>query len=80
MKNGKLMVMNTHDMTKYLRARLVDDDGTINAPADDPVLLQAQRDGYADRVGGLWIWRGEIQPGEKRIVRYIDGGTTSIDG
>jgi hypothetical protein len=72
--------MNTHDMQEYMQARLVDDDGTINAPADDPVLLQAQRDGYADRVGGLWIWRGHIQPGEKRIVRYIFGGMDIITG
>lgn len=72
--------MNTHDMTTYMRARLIDSDGTINAPADDPVLLQAERDGYADRVGDLWIPRGYIQAGEKRVVRHIYGGITIITG
>lgn len=72
--------MNTHDMTMYMRARLVDSDGTIDAPADDPILLQAERDGHADRVGGLWMWRGHIQAGEKRVVRHIFGGITIVTG
>jgi hypothetical protein len=72
--------MNTHDMMTYIRARLADNSDVVNAPANDPVLLQAQRDGYADRVGGLWIFRGHIQRGEKRIIRYIYGGEETIIG
>lgn len=71
-------MMKTHDMFNYMRARLVDDAGTVDASASDPVLIQAQHDGYAERVDGKWIFKGHIQPGERRIVRHLEGGQNSV--
>jgi len=72
--------LSTYDLWKYMDARQVDTDGTIDAAPDDHVLLQAQRDGHADRVGGLWIARGHIKPGERRVCRHIYGGISIVIG
>lgn len=73
-------MLSTHDMLDYMRARRVGNTDEIAADANDPVLSQAACDGYADRVGDRWIGRGSIQPGERRIVRFSDGGTKEIKG
>lgn len=70
--------MNTHDMIGYMLER--SSGQVIDAPEDDPILLQAEADGYADRADGYWIGRGHIQPGERRVVRFIFGGMKVIFG
>ena len=69
----------THEMLKYMAAHRGAGD-VIDSPAGDPVLLQAQQDGYADWVDGQWIGRGYIAPGERRIVRHTYGGPSEVVG
>jgi hypothetical protein len=71
--------MNTYDMLNYCRAR-ANVEGIIDAPDDDPILLQLEADGYVDRADGCWIARGHIQQGERRLVRHIFGGETWVVG
>lgn len=70
---------STQDLFKYMRAR-GDADGRIDAPIDDPVMRQAERDGYAMLKDGYWQSRGIIHVGERRIVRFINGGAEEIIG
>jgi hypothetical protein len=67
-------------MLEYLIARRVGDTDVIDAAPNDPILLQAQADGFADWRGDQWIGRGYIQTGERRIVRHWCGGTTEVIG
>jgi len=75
--------MDTSSIINYMLARMVNGTAIVNASANDPVLIQAQEDGYADRVNGQWIARGAIKSGERRILRHswqAGGGTKEIIG
>lgn len=73
-------MLSTVDMLDYMLARRVDKTYFIRADFDDPVLLQAELDGYAIREDGKWRGLGNIQPGERRTVRHIFGGETKVVG
>lgn len=73
-------MLNTHELVNYLIARRIDGTDTINAAFDDPVLLQAELDGYAERRDGQWIGKGDIQPGERRKARHIFGDESEVIG
>ena len=72
--------MDTHTLLKYLAKQQIQGSDVINAPANDPILLQAQQDGYVDRIADQWVGRGKIQPGETRVLRYgkLSGGGTDL--
>lgn len=69
---------NTHTLLKYMIARRVNGSDVIDAPFDDPMLLQAELDGYADRVNNQWIGRGAIKTGERRTLRTDEGDQTIV--
>jgi len=74
-------MLDINDMYRYLFAhRRNSDTNIIDAAADDVVLLQAQRDGYVDRVNDLWIARGHIRLGERRTVRHTYGPPSIVEG
>ncbi len=60
----------TSDLINALVARRIAGTDYADAPANDPILLQAARDGYAHRDADKWILHGTIQPGETRILRH----------
>ena len=72
--------MITSEMFKYMQARRVGNTDVIQALPNDPILIQAQQDGYADFNGAAWIGRGKIQRGERRVVRHYDGTVREIVG
>jgi len=65
-------MLSTHDMIDYLLARRIGETFYIEASCADPVLCQAEADGYAVREGDKWRGLGHIQPGERRILRHMD--------
>ena len=69
---------DTSAIWDYIRAHNEPGSSVVNVPANDPTLIQAQQDGYADWVDGEWIARGVIRIGEQRTIRYSRraGGTT----
>lgn len=69
-------MLTTHEMLVYIRARA----NIADAAFDDPVLLQAELDGYAVREDGKWRVFGIIQPGERRTVRHCYGPPSVIVG
>lgn len=73
-------MQNTYQIITYIIAHCDGKTGIVNVPFDDPILLQAELDGYADRVGHQWIARDHITPGEQRALRYIFGGIETITG
>lgn len=70
----------TGEIINHMLRHRVPGRNVIDLPADDPIMLQAQADGYADRGDHCWIGRGNIQSGERRIVRFTDGDTREIIG
>ena len=75
------MKLNINDLFKYLFARRIGETSSIiDADANDPILLQAAKDGYVDRINDQWVMRGVIQPGETRIVRHTYGRTSKVTG
>lgn len=70
-------MVSTHEIIKYMIAHQ-NGDGIIRTPFDDPIMLQAELDGYAIREAGRWRAFGIIQPGEQRTLRYLDGSEPEI--
>ncbi len=79
MKEGTAMLPTT-DVIFYMIKRVIPGTDVIDAAFDDPVLLQAERDGYAVREDGHWRGLGDITPGERRILRHADGDVEEIVG
>lgn len=64
---------SAHEMLKYARENIGSTDKS------DPIFLQLEEDGLSYYQDG-WQLKGNIQPGERRIVRYIYGGSKVIIG
>lgn len=73
-------MLSTHEIITYLLQHRIGETDYIDAALNDPVLVQAERDGYAVRDDGRWRGLGHIQPGEQRTVRYMDGDVEIIVG
>lgn len=69
----------TTDLIDYMIAH-ADTDGHVHTAPDDPIMLQAELDGFATRMDGYWQAHGEIRPGEQRVVRHWRGGTSTVHG
>ena len=70
----------TTDIIWYMQDRQIGDTSIVDAPADDPVMLQAAQDGFADFIDGRWYARGVIQGGERRVCRHSEGDVSVIIG
>lgn len=66
-------MLSTHEMLNYARENIGLTD------KNDPIFLQLEEDGLSYYQDG-WRLKGDIQPGERRTVRYIDGGLGVIIG
>lgn len=73
-------MLSTYDVINYMLARRIEGTDYIQAASDNPVLLQAELDGYAVREGDRWRGLGIIKTGERRTVRFIEGGEKVIVG
>lgn len=72
--------LSTIALQAALHHRCVGESMILSGATNDPLLQQAVADGYADWIDGQCVLRGDIQPGERRVVRYQMGAHEEIYG